>query len=547
MGMNITPQDRADYVKAHPEATELTEQELDAKIVAEKQKAGEEMQEGLSSKDDSFIDETAAWIKENPAETALIGAGTIALGILGKRAGVFAKAGKFLAGLFQGHAKTVGVAVAGGAMALGATSCSFKQSTDLRLKIEKDDQSAIIAAFNQGYSALIEKLNELGYTLSNILGDILNVVTQNNEDLKSILTALQNGNMNQEEILNMLLCMNTTINALGETIVTQLVDISNGIKDNAEAQKETQRLLQLIFDAVKNLGDEFKSFGQQILSKLGTIIKQNGANAHLLIAGFNKILETLNSMDRNNTEGQKHIQELLTLIMTADETHTNAILEALATGGDKIMTLFTKYGDGIMQLIQKYGDRITNILNKHTGQMNLIINLIGKYGEGILDAIDKYGDAITKIGDKMDVIINLIENSNKSLDEIKALLEAINNNTVSNGQKLDVIIANMNQYKTEILKAIQELQGSVNDVYVTVGNFKGSISAYYQLVLNKLEVIINQANGGNCNCNMDMDKLMEKLQEILEAIKNHKCECNCNHGDGGNHEGILGDLEDILG
>lgn len=524
MGMNITPQDRADYVKAHPEATELTEQELDAKIVAEKQKAGEEMQEGLSSKEESFIDETAAWIKENPAETALIGVGTVALGILGKRAGVFAKAGKFLAGLFQGHAKTVGV-VAGGAMALGATSC-VKQSTNLSLKIEKEDQSAIIAAFNQGYSALIQTVQDLGYTLSNILGDILNVVTQNNAELKSILTALQNGNMNQEEILKMLLCMNTTINALGETIVTQLVDISDGIKDNAKAQKETQKLLQLILDAVNNLGDEFKSFGQQILSKLGTIIKQNGANAHLLIAGFNKILETLKSMDRNNTEGQKHIQELLTLIMTADETHTNAILEALATGGDKIMT------------------HITNILNKHTGQMNLIINLIGKYGEGILDAIDKYGDAITKIGDKMDVIINLIENSGKSLDEIKALLEAINNNTVSNGQKLDVIIANMKAFQQQITVEINKLGDNITD---TINGQTVVVKDYFKQVLDKLQQLIDKANGGNCNCNMDMDKLMEKLQEILEAIKNHKCECNCNHGGSGNHEGILGDLEDILG
>ena len=31
---------------------------------------------------------------------------------------------------------------------------------------------------------------------------------------------------------------------------------------------------------------------------------------------------------------------------------------------------------------------------------------------------------------------------------------------------------------------------------------------------------------------------------IEEAIKNHKCDCNC--GDNGNHEGILGDVEDAL-
>ena len=49
-----------------------------------------------------------------------------------------------------------------------------------------------------------------------------------------------------------------------------------------------------------------------------------------------------------------------------------------------------------------------------------------------------------------------------------------------------------------------------------------------------------------------LDKILQKLDEIKDAIKNHKvevdvtgkvtCECNC----GQNHEGILGDLNDIL-
>ena len=49
-----------------------------------------------------------------------------------------------------------------------------------------------------------------------------------------------------------------------------------------------------------------------------------------------------------------------------------------------------------------------------------------------------------------------------------------------------------------------------------------------------------------------LDKIMDKLDDILAAIKDHNvtvdvtgkvtCECNC----GQNHEGILGDLNDIL-
>ena len=49
-----------------------------------------------------------------------------------------------------------------------------------------------------------------------------------------------------------------------------------------------------------------------------------------------------------------------------------------------------------------------------------------------------------------------------------------------------------------------------------------------------------------------LDKILAKLDDILAAIKDHKvqidvtgkvtCECNC----GKNHEGILGDIDDIL-
>ena len=34
------------------------------------------------------------------------------------------------------------------------------------------------------------------------------------------------------------------------------------------------------------------------------------------------------------------------------------------------------------------------------------------------------------------------------------------------------------------------------------------------------------------------------LKAIKEAIENHKCDCNC--GNNGNHEGILGDVENAL-
>ena len=70
-----------------------------------------------------------------------------------------------------------------------------------------------------------------------------------------------------------------------------------------------------------------------------------------------------------------------------------------------------------------------------------------------------------------------------------------------------------------------------------------------------LTVIANKNNGnGNDKVLLEkLDKILQKLDEIKDAIKNHKvevdvtgkvtCECNC----GSKHEGILGDLNDLLG
>ena len=69
-----------------------------------------------------------------------------------------------------------------------------------------------------------------------------------------------------------------------------------------------------------------------------------------------------------------------------------------------------------------------------------------------------------------------------------------------------------------------------------------------------LTVIANKAGGKGDDAALleKLDKILQKLDEIKDAIKNHKvevdvtgkvtCECNC----GKNHEGILGDLNDIL-
>ena len=77
----------------------------------------------------------------------------------------------------------------------------------------------------------------------------------------------------------------------------------------------------------------------------------------------------------------------------------------------------------------------------------------------------------------------------------------------------------------------------------------------YKNINNLLTVIANKNDGKGDDAKLldKLDKILAKLDEILDAIKNHKvevdvtgkvtCECNC----GSKHEGILGDLNNLLG
>ena len=58
---------------------------------------------------------------------------------------------------------------------------------------------------------------------------------------------------------------------------------------------------------------------------------------------------------------------------------------------------------------------------------------------------------------------------------------------------------------------------------------------------------MKKINAGN-GCDVNGAELMAKLQEILEAIKNVKCECDCDHNvdDDSNDESIIEDLDKIF-
>ena len=104
----------------------------------------------------------------------------------------------------------------------------------------------------------------------------------------------------------------------------------------------------------------------------------------------------------------------------------------------------------------------------------------------------------------------------------------------------------------EILAKMDQNDANTTAILKALNEFKNISDANSKKILAKMDTIINVLNNIK-DSTYDDTALMAKLDEILAAIKDHNitvditgkvtCDCNC----GGNHEGIIGDLEDILG
>ena len=141
------------------------------------------------------------------------------------------------------------------------------------------------------------------------------------------------------------------------------------------------------------------------------------------------------------------------------------------------------------------------------------------------------------------MLSDLLELTSKN----NSLLESIDG-------KMDVIKLTIEAAKDEIIAHLGNGGGNVDvdAILKKLDEFMELSNQNSAAILEKMDTIINLINNIKPSV-YDDTALMAKLDDILAAIKDHHvtvditgkvtCDCNC----GGNHEGILGDLDDILG
>ncbi len=394
-----------------------------------------------------------------------------------------------------------------------------------------------------------EEIRDICGGNAQLLSNILDALSKNN----NLLAEVRN---NTSNALDVLVDIKGSVDNLTNIVKdfpqysTQLNEIINGIKTGNKSMADMKALIeQLLNQAVKNgdtqvnilnklseIENSNKSDGEKLaemlklLGEIKTILQglADDLKAHFKNdAKVNQYLETI----IKNQEGQKE-----------EQTKTNEVLQQIYT---LVENLGTK-GDALGKEILNYIAAVGFEMNRN---FTAVLEAINK---GVAGA-DSLRDLLEKVLEKQD------KNTN-------AIIEAIGNIKVGSGGTVD--LSSIEKMLAELLKQAQK-NGDIlsnidakTDVIATttksildaLNKEFGKNDERYKNINNLLTVIANKAGGKGDDAALleKLDKILQKLDEIKDAIKNHKvevdvtgkvtCECNC----GQNHEGILGDLNDIL-
>ena len=414
--------------------------------------------------------------------------------------------------------------------------------------------------------AILSAIIDLKSSVDNIQKLIENLPTEIKNslsgDLNAILDAINKGNVSLNQI---------TANV--EALAAKLDGILDQIKVNGKTQKEIKEILEKIQSgqmqdsekllAMINLLKSIDSVTNEINGKLDAIINkfENAFPDNKEIkAALEKIEKYLEQNNNKTDVTNSLLEKLLNKIQNGGLTEDTLqkILEAIAKNGDKIDTTNKllenmssqneKLQKEILNYIASVGVEMNGHLNKILEAINNIKTGDGANIEALLEKI------LAKIDGNTNDIIKAISNIKVTggavdLSSVEAMLKELIEISKKNGDKLSSIDARLDVLNVTT-KAIEEelkKQGKAN----------GERYEKLMALLSSMKDAIGK--GGN---NFDDTQLMKalelisgKLDDILAAIKDHdvkvtvdvtgnvKCECNC----GQNHEGILGDLNEILG
>lgn len=452
-----------------------------------------------------------------------------------------------------------------------------QQIGDLNGKID-DLQKQLIYYAEQN----LKLLNNLGLQMDTLI-DSVKTSNENQEKQYELMNEIYNVIMDLMEksndmSVNLQEFTNIIANAIknGEVKMDEVISLLKGIKQDTSDNKEiSTNILEVIkkfgsegialgnqiLDAVKNLGDKGTEFANEVL----TLLKNNNVE-------LGDIKNLLAQVQQDTSENKELSQDILEVLKD--------INQSIGILGNDIMVQLTK----IMGATQMNGvilDEIKDLLesikkdtseNKETSKK--ILAAIEKLGtdtagnfSAVLTAINELKENGGNNVDLEALLDKVVSNLSDSMKEqTKEIIEAMANIEVVGG---NVDLSSLEKMMSELVELTKDNNGLLSDIdakldalKLTASSIEAKLSAEfdknderYKSIMNVLNVIQeNQDKYDDTKMLESLDKLLAKLDDILDAIQDHKvvvditgkvtCECDC--GNKGSHEGIIDNLNSIM-
>ena len=421
---------------------------------------------------------------------------------------------------------------------------------------------ANIAIYLQKIQTLLQKNNDKTDSTNEILNNVYNLVEKNGNKADAM----------GKEILNYIAAVGFEMNRNFSKLIEE-------VQSGQVKLDDVTTLLNDINANIKKNGEDGKKLGNEILNYLGAVGFEMNRNFTAVLNAINngtaklsdieKLVANLNTLvEKHNEDGKKLGNEILNYLGAVGfEMNRNftAVLNAINKGTAKL--------SDIEKLVANLNTLVKNHDEKSEKLGNNILNYLGAIGfdmnknfTAILGAINTGNNGTSELKSLLEkVLAKQDQNMNTVNTNCKAIIEAMGNIKVNNNGKVD--LSSLEKMMSELLaqskkngNILSSINGKTDVLNATTKSIldvlekeTGKNDVRYTNIANLLKALGNKIDGKDDKDMLDrLDKVLAKMDEIKDAIKNHKvtvdvtgkieCKCNC----GQNHEGILKDLDDIL-
>ena len=418
---------------------------------------------------------------------------------------------------------------------------------------------------------VINKMEELVGKLENIEG-ILNDISATLKELLSGFLSFYNDYKNDKDMEFKLLGQLYKNGKIQTSILASMNETTKSMSENITGIKENTDLLleivqddtryQELIEAIKNIqaGGEVEIDYQRLedmLKMMGlTITDAINMSSSQLEQAIKNFQNTYVNVEQKQTEElqtiQAKIDDLQIFLSNNDNNQEiidaiNNITVAIGNGNEDVTNELKNLTEQLNKLQQAI-DAIYKAIGEQAAITNTYLEKYDTKFDGILGMLGSIDSKLNTIIANQKTAEIYLDNLLKAVAELKEEIQKLQNEAGDGGSSitLDQLEelwkqhdeANFNKYK----ELIENLDINVDVNTTTIEELLKSIDAKMEYINDNSE-ILNQILDMLKGIDWSNPDYSSKLDRIIEILENFKCNCEC----GGNNEGILGDLEEVLG